>query len=66
MIHLACESAHFLIHAMGKNDALPTRIKFYRAHRLHVDEAPSQGIKVPTAGTLVADDGETRRQSRFY
>jgi hypothetical protein len=32
---------------MDKNDALPTRIKFYRAHRLHLDEAPSQGIKVP-------------------
>jgi uncharacterized protein YciI len=35
-----------------------TRAKFYRAHRIHLDQAEQYGVDVVTAGTLVADDGE--------
>jgi hypothetical protein len=31
----------FVIHAVDKKDILPTRAKFYRAHRVHLDEAQS-------------------------
>ena len=37
---------------------LATRAKFYRQHRIHLDEAGNHWIGVVTAGTLVADDGE--------
>ncbi|HVY57460.1 MAG TPA: YciI family protein [Xanthobacteraceae bacterium] len=55
----------FVIHAMDRKDALPTRAKFYRAHRTHLDEADKHGVGVVTAGTLVADDGETPIGSLF-
>jgi uncharacterized protein YciI len=55
----------FVIHATDKKDALPTRAKFWRVHRIHLDEAPSQGVQVLTAGPLVADDGETPVGSLF-
>lgn len=55
----------FVIHATDKGDALPTRAKYYRAHRAHLDEAGSQGIAVLMAGPLVADDGETPVGSLF-
>jgi uncharacterized protein YciI len=49
----------FVVHAIDKTDILPTRAKFYRAHRVHLDEAQKHDVDVVTAGTLVADDGET-------
>ena len=55
----------FVIHAMDRKDGLPTRAKFYRAHRTHLDDADKQGVGVVTAGTLVADDGETPAGSVF-
>ncbi len=55
----------FVIHATDRKDALPTRAKFWRAHRIHLDEGPSQGVQVLTAGPLVADDGETPVGSLF-
>jgi uncharacterized protein YciI len=55
----------FVIHAMDRRDGLPTRAKFYRAHRTHLDEADRHGVGVVTAGTLVADDGETPIGSLF-
>jgi uncharacterized protein YciI len=49
----------FVVHAVDKTDMLPTRAKFYRAHRVHLDDAVNYDVDVVTAGTLVADDGET-------
>ena len=56
---------HFVIHAMDKKDGLLTRAKFYRAHRVHLDAAGTQGVAVLTAGPLVAEDGETPVGSLF-
>jgi uncharacterized protein len=55
----------FVVHAIDKRDILPTRAKFYRAHRIHLDEADNHDVDVVTAGTLVADDGETPVGSVF-
>jgi uncharacterized protein len=49
----------FVIHATDKKDAMPTRAKHYRAHRVHLDKSADYDVDVVTAGTLVADDGET-------
>ena len=56
---------HFVVHAVDRRDALATRAKHYRAHRIHLDEAGRHGIAVMTAGTLVAGDGETPVGSLF-
>ena len=56
---------HFVIHAVDRPDALATRAKHYRAHRIHLDQAGSYGVAVTTAGTLVAPDGETPVGSLF-
>src|SRR5713101_6113869 len=55
----------FVIHATDKKDGMPTRAKFYRAHRTHLDHAMVEGVHVLTAGPLVADDGETPIGSLF-
>ena len=55
----------FVVHATDKKDILPTRAKFYRAHRIHLDDAVKHDVDVVTAGTLVADDGETPVGSIF-
>ena len=55
----------FVIHAVYKADGMPTRAKFYRAHRVHLDQAERYNVDVVTAGTLVADDGETPAGSVF-
>jgi uncharacterized protein YciI len=55
----------FVVHAIDKRDILPTRAKFYRAHRVHLDESAQHHVDVVTAGTLVADDGETPCGSIF-
>ncbi len=49
----------FVIHALDRRDGIRTRAKFYRAHRIHLDQAERYNVDVVTAGTLVADDGET-------
>ena len=56
---------HFVIHAVDRPDALATRAKHYRAHRIHLDQAGRHGVSVMTAGTLVASDGETPVGSLF-
>ena len=48
-----------------RGDALPTRARHYRAHRQHLDAAGDYDVDVVTAGTLVADDGETPVGSVF-
>ncbi len=55
----------FVVHATDRKDALATRAKFYRAHRIHLDKAEDHKVGVVTAGTLVADDGETPVGSVF-
>lgn len=55
----------FVVHALDKKDILPTRAKHYRDHRIHLDRAGEHGVDVITAGTLVADDGETPVGSVF-
>jgi len=55
----------FVIHATDRKDGMPTRAKFYRDHRIHLDRAQDYGVDVVTAGTLLADDGETPCGSVF-
>jgi len=55
----------FVVHALDKKDILPTRAKHYRDHRIHLDRAEEHAVDVITAGTLVADDGETPVGSIF-
>ena len=55
----------FVIHALDRKDGINTRAKFYRAHRIHLDQAERYNVDVVTAGTLVADDGETPMGSVF-
>ena len=55
----------FVVHALDKENILPTRAKHYRAHRIHLDRAEDHAVEVVTAGTLVADDGETPVGSIF-
>jgi uncharacterized protein len=69
MAHLNDPPEHrrmlWVVHAIDKKDALATRAKFYRDHRIHLDRAESYEVGVVTAGTLVADDGETPAGSIF-
>jgi hypothetical protein len=55
----------FVVHALDKSDILPTRAKHYRDHRIHLDRAEEHAVGVVTAGTLVAEDGETPVGSIF-
>jgi uncharacterized protein YciI len=55
----------FVVHATDKSDGMATRAKFYRAHRIHLDQAKKYDVDVVTAGTLLADDGETPVGSIF-
>ena len=55
----------FVIHALDRSGGISTRAKFYRAHRIHLDRAEQYDVDVVTAGTLVADDGETPVGSVF-
>ena len=55
----------FVIHALDRSGGLQTRARFYRAHRIHLDQAEQYNVDVVTAGTLVADDGETPVGSVF-
>ena len=55
----------YVVHATDRKDAMNTRAKFYRAHRIHLDKAEDHKVGVVTAGTLVADDGETPVGSVF-
>jgi uncharacterized protein len=55
----------FVVHALDRENILPTRAKHYREHRVHLDRAEEHNVDVVTAGTLVADDGETPVGSVF-
>ena len=49
----------FVVHALDKKAMMPVRAKHYRDPRIHLDKSAEHGVDVVTAGTLVADDGET-------
>ena len=55
----------FVVHATDKSDGIVKRAKFYRAHRIHLDQANGYDVDVVTAGTLLANDGETPVGSIF-
>jgi uncharacterized protein len=55
----------FVVHALDHENIMPTRAKHYRAHRIHLDRAEDYSADVVTAGTLLADDGETPVGSIF-
>jgi uncharacterized protein len=55
----------FVVYAIDKKDIMPTRAKHYRAHRIHLDKSEDHAVEVVTAGTLLADDGETPAGSAF-
>jgi len=55
----------FVVHALDKKGILPVRAKHYRDHRIHLDKSEAYAVDVVTAGTLVADDGETPVGSIF-
>lgn len=55
----------FVVYAVDHRDIMPTRAKFYRSHRIHLDKAEDHRVNVLTAGTLVDDDGETPMGSLF-
>ncbi len=55
----------FVVHALDRANILPTRAKHYRDHRIHLDRAEEHHVDVVTAGTLLADDGETPVGSIF-
>jgi uncharacterized protein YciI len=53
---------HFVIHALDKPGALPTRLAHYEAHKAYLSQAT---LKTVISGPLVADDGETMIGSCF-
>ena len=53
---------HFVIHALDKPGALPTRLAHYDAHKAYLAKAT---LKTVLSGPLVADDGETMIGSCF-
>lgn len=53
---------HYVIHALDKPGALPTRLANYDAHKAYLASAR---IKTLISGPLVADDGETMIGSCF-
>lgn len=53
---------HFVIHALDRAGALPTRLAHYEAHKAYLSKAK---IKTVISGPLVADDGETMIGSCF-
>ena len=48
----------FVIHAIDKSDALPTRLAHYDAHKAFLSDTSAYGVKIVMSGPLVADDGE--------
>jgi uncharacterized protein len=56
---------HFVIHAIDKPYNLEQRAKHYRDHRIHLDKSRDFAVDVMTAGTLVAENGETPVGSLF-
>jgi uncharacterized protein YciI len=55
----------FLIHALDKAGALPTRLANYDAHKAFLADTSRFGIKIVMSGPLASDDGEKMIGSLF-
>ncbi|HEY1942741.1 MAG TPA: YciI family protein [Roseiarcus sp.] len=55
----------FAIHARDKNEALPTRLANYDAHKAFLSDTSAHGVRIVMSGPLVADDGSTMVGSLF-
>jgi uncharacterized protein len=55
----------FVIHALDKPDALPTRQANYDAHKSFLSDTTPYGVSIVMSGPLVADDGATMKGSMF-
>jgi uncharacterized protein len=55
----------FIIHALDRADALPTRQSNYDAHKAFLSDTGKFGVKIVMSGPLVADDGSTMIGSFF-
>ena len=53
---------HFIVHCVDHDDALPTRLANYEAHKAYLAQAT---VKTLVSGPLTADDGETMKGSCF-
>ena len=47
----------FIIHAVDRTDALPTRLENYDAHKAFLSDTSPHGARIVMSGPLVADDG---------
>lgn len=55
----------FVIHALDRDGALPTRLAHYDAHKAYLAAAEGNGIRTLMSGPLVHDDGQTMKGSLF-
>ena len=56
---------HFIVHALDKPDALPTRLEVIDAHRADLAEArPKHGAKIFMSGPLI--DDETKEMKGLF
>jgi uncharacterized protein len=55
----------FIIHAVDRTDALPTRLANYEAHKAFLSDTSRFGVGIVMSGPLVADDGKTMIGSLF-
>ncbi|MCA1454224.1 YciI family protein [Bradyrhizobium sp. BRP22] len=55
----------FVIHALDRADALPTRLANYDAHKAYLADTSRFGVKIVMSGPLVADDSQTMIGSLF-
>jgi uncharacterized protein YciI len=55
----------FIIHAVDRTDALPTRQENYDAHKAFLSDTSSFGVKIVMSGPLVGDDNKTMIGSVF-
>ena len=55
----------FVIHALDRAGALPTRLAHYEAHKAFLSDTSRFGVKIVMSGPLVSDDGERMIGSLF-
>lgn len=55
----------FVLHAIDKPGALPTRLANYDAHKAFLSDTSALGVRIVMSGPLVADDGTTMIGSMF-
>lgn len=55
----------FVIHALDKPGALPTRLAHYEAHKAFLADTSRFGVTIVMSGPLVEDDGTTAKGSLF-